>query len=129
MLWYLAHPYSGGVEKNMASVNAIAAKLFDANITFYSPLSMTHPIHVVRTHSVGYDGDGTDWEKWLNFDQVIIERCDGLFLCPGWETSKGCRKEFDYFFASDKPIYTIDTKGRIEHLYNQMTDLRFRRVV
>jgi len=126
LLWYLAHAYSGNIVQNMASVNILAAKLFDLGVYFYSPLSMTHPIHTTRMNLPEYKGDGVDWEQWLQFDTVFMNKCDGLILCPGWTTSKGCRREKHVFEETHKPVYTYNyfviaftNEQKVEYLYLQ----------
>jgi len=48
-------------------------------------------------------------EKWLSGDLLILERCDAIFMIPGWEYSQGARTELT--FAQDhglKVYYSID---------------------
>ena len=108
MIWYIAHPYSNDPEVNIRSVNVIAADLFQRGVHFYSPISMTHPIHEANCGHPDYAGDGTDWELWLRFDEALMEKCDGLILCPGWENSKGCCREIESFRAARKPIFLLE---------------------
>ena len=33
---------------------------------------------------------------WYEYDLEILRKCDGIILCPGWEASKGCKKEREW---------------------------------
>ena len=37
---------------------------------------------------------------------VMLDKCDALVLCGGWETSKGCIGEWSFAIAKGMPIYT-----------------------
>ncbi len=100
-VWYLAHPYSGDQEGNFKKVNEIGAQLFKQNVIFFSPISMSHPIHLVEDNS-------TTWKQWMRFDKWFMDKCDGLILSPLWTKSKGCRYEYYFFKNRDKPILNVD---------------------
>jgi hypothetical protein len=34
-----------------------------------------------------------EYEDYFNNNQAFLEVCDYVFVCPGWETSKGTKKE------------------------------------
>jgi nucleoside 2-deoxyribosyltransferase len=116
MLFYLAHPYSGKAidpeqrkEEEIANVddtNKIAALLLKQGLMVYSPLSETHPIHL---QGVSMDlWPENEWELYLSRDERLMEKCDALILCPGWEESRGCLRERDYFTESGKPIFILE---------------------
>ena len=61
-VWYLAHPYSGNEEDNFRKVNKIGSDLFRHGVIFFSPISMSHPIHLVEE-------DHSSWKQWMRFDK------------------------------------------------------------
>lgn len=42
-----------------------------------------------------FDGAADD-SIWLDGDLQILQRCDGIYLIPGWESSSGARSEFEF---------------------------------
>jgi len=96
-LIYLAHPYSGATIKNTKSSILYANHLLDLGFKVFNPLSHSHYMDLVKTR---------DHEEWLKLDFAILDRCDGLFLCPGWESSMGCRMEWAYAIARRINIHT-----------------------
>jgi hypothetical protein len=107
MLWYLAHPYSNAPEENFKKVNALAWTLVQKGINVYSPISHTHPIAIMA----GKREVLFDYDLWLPLDKEIAQHCDGLFLAPGWDKSKGCLAEKKWFEAMDKPVLMIGYDG------------------
>jgi nucleoside 2-deoxyribosyltransferase len=108
MLYYLAHPYSAptpeGELENFNKVTRIAAELIKRGMNVYSPLTHTHPIHLVEPQS---------WERWIELDEEFMSRCDALILCPGWENSRGCRHERSRFVAMGKTVIWLDVDTNI----------------
>jgi hypothetical protein len=70
---------------------------------------MTHPIHEKGLTLKLFKG--AEWEKWLQFDYVMMQKCNGLLLCPGWKRSKGCLRELDVFKTDLKPVMFVDHDG------------------
>lgn len=49
------------------------------------------------------------WEKWLEYDLRVIDRCTHVLLLPRWETSAGALKEREYAESIGKSIvYSLD---------------------
>lgn len=47
-----------------------------------------------------YAGQEASYGKYLGYDiAVLIDHCDAIFLCKGWENSPGCRIE--HFVAQE----------------------------
>jgi hypothetical protein len=50
-----------------------------------------------------------DWEKWLDYDLAVIDRCTHVLLMPRWAESAGAQKEAAYAQQIGKPIvYSLD---------------------
>lgn len=94
-LFYFAHPYSGNPEENFRLANERTLKLLNAGYNIFSPITYSHPLHVIEPH---------DYDFWMRLDRAIIPRCDGIILAPGWQGSKGCQLEADYFYKHGLPI-------------------------
>jgi len=95
-LWYFAHPYSGENEQgNFDLNNERVSALLDFGYRIYGPITYCHVLHLVKHR---------DWKFWIDFDRPFMEKCDGLILAPGWENSKGCKIEYEYFQKVGKPI-------------------------
>ncbi len=103
LLFYLAHPYSAptkdGEEKNFLDVNRCASELLKVDIVVYSPITHMHPIHIVEHR---------DWQVWMDLDKILMDKCDGIILCDGWEKSRGCIEEEKEFKKQGKPVFYYD---------------------
>jgi len=47
---------------------------------------------------------GISWDRWIDYDLAVIDRCTHVLMLPRWETSAGARKEFVYALEVGKPI-------------------------
>ncbi len=104
-LWYVAHPYTGNELENFNDVNKICAQLAALGVKFYSPLSMTHPIHLAGVE-MGVIASN-EYELYMKLDEIFVNRCDGLILCDGWKDSKGCCYELGLFKSMKKPVWQV----------------------
>lgn len=48
---------------------------------------------------------GLSDEFWLEATLQLLERCDGIVMCPGWESSVGSIGERDYAATHGIPVY------------------------
>ena len=89
---YIAHPF-GGDPENVTKVEAIILDLVlkIPDHTFYSPL-----------HTTGFLYDSLDYLDGMDHCFEALSRCDELWLCEGWQDSRGCNME--YAFAKGKGI-------------------------
>lgn len=94
-LIYIAHPF-GGKQENVQRVETIIKKLLAVlpdNYTFYSPL-----------HATGFLYNIMPYERGMEHCFEVLSRCDELWLCEGWENSRGCRMEKEYAEKHNIPI-------------------------
>ena len=91
---YVAHPY-GGKEENKQYVENIILALTKKypNILFISPI-----------HALGYLYTALDYDKGMEYCYSLLESCDELLLCEGWNESTGCSLEYNFATANDIPI-------------------------
>lgn len=103
---YIAHPYLGSAE-NKAKVEGIIIGLMQAykDILFISPI-----------HALGFLYKVLTYEEGMELCYALLETCDELWLCPGWEESRGCRLEKEYAEQHGIPIVyiTIPSEGESE---------------
>lgn len=89
-LIYLAHPF-GGEQSNIDKAGKLIKELLHKHpaCTFYSPL-----------HSTGFLYDKLNYIDGMDHCFEALSRCDELWLCEGWQDSRGCNME--YGFAKGK---------------------------
>lgn len=98
-LVYVAHPY-GGKKSNKEKIDTIMSELVlsDTNHDYVSPI-----------HNYGFMYlTGDDYQKGLDICLGLLNHCDVLILCPGWENSRGCNGEYEYAQKHGKAIFTLD---------------------
>jgi len=104
---YLACPYShtnsAERERRFRTVCRAAAKLMQAGIVVFSPLS--HSVPIVEHGGLGE----MTHEFWMSQDIPFLQRCDELLVIglEGWEDSLGVREEMFQAMALRKPITVI----------------------
>lgn len=91
---YIAHPYDG-LEHNKINVENIIKDLIKKHddVLFISPI-----------HLFGYLYYDVPYEEGMEYCLEILKECDELWLCKGWEGSRGCCMEFDYATEHCIPI-------------------------
>ena len=70
MLIYVAGPYRGNIEKNIATARKVAMKLW----------SMGHVVICPHANSAYMDEVGVSHERFIEGDLKIIARCDAIAL-------------------------------------------------
>ena len=100
---YIAHPFQGKPE-NVADAEQIILKLLKLypDIAFYSPL-----------HATGFFYHAVSYEAGMEHCFEALSRCDELWLCDGWETSKGCNLEFGLAEEIGIPIKYVSNNGEV----------------
>ena len=80
---YLAHPYGDSPVKNFSKASYICRQL----ATKYPQYIIFSPIH-----ATSYMKEPEDRELGLEYCKSYLESgmFDQLWLCPGWQDSKGC---------------------------------------
>ena len=48
------------------------------------------------------------YDMWLNHCMKLLNCCDSILMCPGWQSSNGCRKEMKYFIKKVKGFIYYD---------------------
>ena len=97
-LLYVAGPYSGNINKNIARAEEVSIGLIRNGFHVYTP-------HKNMAGYEQYEGDGVDYETWLNMDLDILSRCDAMFVMLNSDKSPGVQRELA--FARKKAIPVI----------------------
>lgn len=103
---YLATPYRafpGGLDAAALAAARLAARLIDAGIEVYSPV--THH-HEIEKHSQFSPGD----DFWLMRQKPFLRAARGIIVAtmPGWEDSSGIQFERTWMEAAGKPEWLLD---------------------
>lgn len=77
---YIAGPMSGLPELNFPAFHAAAAALREQGLTVINPAEINPDV-------------GTDWVDCMRVDIAQLVTCDGIYLLPGWEKSRGAKLE------------------------------------
>lgn len=95
---YIAHPF-GGKTENIQDLERIICELTKQypDYVFFSPL-----------HNSGFLYNTVDYDTGMQYCFEMLKRCDELWLCKGWENSKGCMLEVVYAHEHNIPIYQLE---------------------
>lgn len=94
---YVSHPYLGNPE-NKAKVEGIIIGLMQTHkdTLFVSPM-----------RGLGFLYKVLPYEKGMELCYELLSMCDELWLCPGWEESRGCRLEKEFAETKGMPVKFI----------------------
>lgn len=90
---YVAGPYTGDEEANVARALAAATDLLTAGLYPYVP----HLSHYWEAQHA------QDYETWMGLDFGWVRRCDALLRLPG--ASKGADREVDLAVSLRLPVF------------------------
>lgn len=94
-LVYIAGPYRGNVEKNVAVAQAVGDRLAQAGVAFICP------------HSNGYPHEGLNLQQdyWLESTLEICSRCDATLVVGNFKESEGTWGEIKKSFELEHEIF------------------------
>ncbi|MFA6661456.1 MAG: DUF4406 domain-containing protein [Bacilli bacterium] len=100
---YVAHPY-GGKDENRIDVEKIVLQLTaeNPNILYISPI-----------HATGYLYNVLSYDDGMRYCYALLDCCDELLLCNGWQDSKGCSLEEEYAMRNDISITYLNEKKEL----------------
>ena len=102
---YLAHPFTGDGKKNIEKAGSICRTILfrfrDIDLTIISPL---HALSYLKEEDQEIPSVNA---KIMNDCLRLLDKCEELWLSPGWEESKGCKQEVKYALTFDIPVYEI----------------------
>ncbi len=103
---YVAAPYAHSQaevrEHRFRQACRAAAKLIEANIVVFSPLSHSVPIAEFL--------DEKPHEFWMHQDTAILDLCSELLIVglDGWQQSAGVKEEMFFALKKNMPITLIE---------------------
>jgi hypothetical protein len=115
-LVYVASPYTS-TDKVLQEIRYIGAAVGTGwlmntyqDISFYSPISHTHPIAT-------YCKLPGHWEFWKQFDETVLSRCNEIWvLClDGWQQSTGVTAELQIAVELGLPVKYVQPLGNGEY--------------
>lgn len=88
------------VEENVAAGVKVFLELLKRGVPAFCPhLSWAFP-------SAWAD---VSWDRWLDYDLAVIDRCSHVLMLPRWEGSTGAVKERAYAQEIGKPVvYSLE---------------------
>ena len=96
---YIAGAYTGNnfeeIDANIKKAEAFAVALANRGIGFFCPHLNTAHFETKSTAT---------YEFYLEMNLAILDRCDGMLLMPGWETSRGAMGEYLHVQSGNKNI-------------------------
>lgn len=77
---YISLPISGREKEARQKADSIKSSLSRLGYEVVNPFDV-------------YAGENPDYMDYLASDLIALSTCDRIFMCRGWQTSKGCRLE------------------------------------
>lgn len=95
---YVAGPYRGDVETNVAKARMVSGLLCLMGYAVVCP-------HM-NTHNMDFH-TGLPDDYWLKATMSLMEKCDLVVLVPGWENSLGTQAEVDRAMLLGIPVHHL----------------------
>lgn len=96
MLFYIAGPMSGMIERNRPAFFAAEALLRSMGHTCLNP--------AVNEDNMGWD---KTWAQYMMADALCVRKAQAVALLPGWHRSKGATIEVVKARRMHKPIFEL----------------------
>ena len=101
---YVAGPYTAdtdeGILENIAKAEEIGQALL---VKGYLPII---PHKITSFWDRKGPTKGWDHQTWIDrWCRPLLDRCDAVFMVPGWETSPGATIEYHHATEKGKPVY------------------------
>lgn len=109
MFIYLAGPITASgdrtIKDNVDSAVAIYLQLMAVGVNSFCP-------HLSALVPESFD---IHYERWMEYDFFIIQKCDAVLMLPHWETSSGAKREHELAQNLRKRIF-YDVQDVIDEL-------------
>ena len=93
---YLSLPISGQPTKlRMAYANQVRNELTEAFWRREGIFEYESNLKVVTPFDVNENEDKDSYARKMGNDIEALLECDAIYLCEGWQNSKGCMAEFE----------------------------------
>lgn len=102
---YISGPMTGLVDLNIAVFRQAQALLADRGFSAIVPHDLTPERRPDESDSAFYD-------RCLSLDLAALGTCGQIALLPGWQGSKGARRELAQALDDGLDILLLDSAGR-----------------
>lgn len=106
-VFYLAYPYKSDPSLNVLNCIAVAAELVKRGYKIIPPIIFTHHIHE-KLKSQKENPELEDPDFWYNFDEALMQRCDGIIMAGDYRNSKGCMQEMWWFKGAGRQVLFLE---------------------
>lgn len=96
-LLYVAGPYSGKIEENIARAEEVSIGLIRNGFHVFTP-------HKNMAGYEKYEGDGIGYRTWMDMDLDFLSRCDALYVMANSDKSFGVQKEIKFAMKNGIPV-------------------------
>lgn len=129
---YVAGPMTGVANYNFAAFAEASARLRAQGYLVVSPAEHDAEMGWVTVTEDNLGGilavdkdDAFSWAEALDWDLRAVERCDGVYLLPGWSRSRGACREYEYAVMAGKVLLgaTEEADGRARFRHQPLVGL------
>lgn len=96
-LLYVAGPYSGEINKNIADAERVSINLIRNGFHVLTPHKNTQNYEI-------YEDENITMDTWLQLDFDLLSRCDAIYLMKKWRESSGAIGEYKFAMARNITI-------------------------
>lgn len=102
---YISLPISGySIEERVAYANMVRNNLIEVISQTCGFLGRKKNLRVVTPFDVNENEDKDSYTRKMGNDIEALLECDAIYLCEGWQNSKGCMAEFEVARIYNKKI-------------------------
>lgn len=96
---YVSGKYGGDIATNIKAAEAVTVQLMRNGFDVFCP----------HKNTAGFE-QYTDltYDRFIEMDLNILERCDAIYMMQGWEDSNGAKIEKEYAEEIDLPVILAD---------------------
>lgn len=98
-VYYQSGPMSGYPEFNYPYFIEVAEQLRDTGIKIESPHENEWPENHENL------SEPQLWQAMMGKSMLQMTRCNGIILLQGWPQSRGAKRELEFAYAKDWPVY------------------------
>ena len=88
-LLYIAGPYSGDINANIAEAERVSINLIRKGFHVLTP-------HKNTQNYEKYEDENITFDTWIQMDFDLLSRCDAIYMMRKWGESPGAIGEFCY---------------------------------
>ena len=97
-VYYVASPYTGKRKTNYKNTLKWVDQLINKGYTVLSPIIHCHNLPSAKKLPPAF---------WYEYDMHLLNKCDGIIMCPGYIHSYGCMLELQEAFRLDLEILLL----------------------